>query len=192
MKAFSLLLVGVLFSTLAFANGTDEPGEASSSVAVTNCSGSSVVKVFYKNEDTGTVTVSIFDENKLLIFTETLRKVSGFVRPYNFAELPAGLYAIQIEDKNGMRTEEVNYTAGKIEKHISIVKLSEKGKYLLSVNSKGSDKINVNIYNAENQLIHSQVKSIQRSFAEVLNLKDINQFTIEVSDSRGLLKTLKN
>jgi hypothetical protein len=192
MKAFSLLLMSVLVSTLMFANGTVEPGESASAVAVTNCSGSSVVKVFYKAEQAGTVKVSIFSKDNSLVFTETMKRVSGFLRPYNFSGLSAGEYTIQVKDSNGTRTETIDYTAGKIEKQISLVKLPEEGKYLLSINSKASDVINVNIYNDANQLIHSQEKKIERNFAEVLNIKDINRFTIEVSDSNGVLKSVKN
>jgi len=192
MKAFSLLLMSVLVSTLVFANETVEPGESASAVAVTNCSGSSVVKVFYKAEQAGTVKVSIFSKDNSLVFTETMKRVSGFLRPYNFSGLSAGEYTIQVKDSNGTRTETIDYTAGKIEKQISLVKLPEEGKYLLSINSKASDVINVNIYNDANQLIHSQEKKIERNFAEVLNIKDINRFTIEVSDSNGVLKSVKN
>lgn len=192
MKAFSLLLMSVLVSTLVFANGTVEPGESASAVAVTNCSGSSVVKVFYKAEQAGTVKVSIFSKDNSLVFTETMKRVSGFLRPYNFSGLSAGEYTIQVKDSNGTRTETIDYTAGKIEKQISLVKLPEEGKYLLSINSKASDVVNVNIYNDANQLIHSQEKKIERNFAEVLNIKDINRFTIEVSDSNGVLKSVKN
>jgi hypothetical protein len=69
--------------------------------------------------------------------------------------------------------------------------LVEEGKYLLSVSSKGADHVNVNIYNDYNELIHSESRYINKEFAEVINLKDIHAFTIEVTDSKGLLKTLK-
>jgi hypothetical protein len=192
MKAFSLLLVGVLFSTLVFANGTDEPNKSESSVAVTNSVGSSLFKLFYKAEQAGTVKVSIFSNDSKLVFSEKMKNANGFMRPYNFTGLPAGKYTIQIEDKNGIRTEQVEYTAGKIEKYISLVKIAEEGKYLLSINSKSSDTISVSIFDEFDQLIHKQDKTIEHNFAEVLNLKNINRFTIEVSDSQGLLKSVKN
>jgi hypothetical protein len=191
MKTFTLALMGLLASTLVFAKETKEPTESRASVAVSNCTGSSLVKVFYKAEQPGSVKVSILDENKELIFSETMRRSSGFLRPYNFGGLPAGRYTIQIEDKDGKRSELIDYSAGKIDKSISIVKLTDPGKYLLSVNSKASDRISVNIYNEQNELIHSQIKDIENSFAEVLNLKNINHFTIEVTDSNGLLKSMK-
>jgi hypothetical protein len=191
MKTFTLVLMGALVSTLLFANETDEPTESRTSVSVTNSAGSSLVKVLYKAEQSGSVKISIFNEDKDLIFSESLRSVNGFVRPYNFDGLPAGLYTVQLEDKEGMRSKQIDYTAGKIEKHVSIVKLTEPGKYLLSINSKASDRISVNVYNENSELIHSQMKDVEHSFAEVLNLKDINNFTIEVADSRGLLKSIK-
>ncbi|MCW5910788.1 MAG: hypothetical protein KIT62_06930 [Cyclobacteriaceae bacterium] len=191
MKALRLLLAGVLVSTCAFAGVADEPGSAEG-VAVTHVAGSSVLKVYYASAQAGDVKVSILDRKDRSVYTERFRKVSGFVRPYNLTGMAAGKYTIVIEDRNGVRKEEVNYSAGKIEKFINIVRLPEQGKYLLSVRSAASDKINVNVYDSSNKLIHSVSRDIKSDFAEVLNLKDINDFTIEVTDSQGVLKTLKN
>lgn len=192
MKTFSLFLAGVLFSTVVFANGIDEPGESAASVAVTNPAGGSLFKLFYKAEESGTVKVSIFNTKKKLVFTETLRHVSGFLRPYNFDGLAAGDYSIQIEDNSGKRVEEITYGLDRVEKLVSLIKLADEGKYLISVKTKSTDKVNINVYNEFDQLIHSQVKRVEDNFAEVLNLKNINKFTIEVSDNQGLLKSIKN
>ena len=191
MKKISLLFVGVLFCTLVFANGTDEPTVSTSSVAVTNLSGSSLFKLYYTAYTAGDVRVSIMDHSGKLVFTEKLKKTDGFIRPYNFERLAAGDYTIQIENADGKRVEKVHYNAGKIDKQINIVKLPEEGKYLLSVASKSADHVHVNIYNVKDELIHSQVNFVNKQFAEVFNLKGIQAFTIEVTDSNGLLKTLK-
>jgi hypothetical protein len=190
MKKISLLFVGVLFCTLVFANGTDETS-SSSSVAVTNSSGSSLFKLYYTAYMEGDVKVSIMNQSGKLLFTEKVKKTNGFIRPYNFERLEAGDYTIQIENAEGKRVEKVHYSAGKVEKLINIVKLPEEGKYLLSVASDGADHVNVNIYNVDDELIHSQSSFVNRQFAEVINLKGIHAFTIEVTDSNGLLKTLK-
>jgi uncharacterized protein (DUF2141 family) len=191
MKALRLVLAGVLLSTSAFAGVVDEPTSAVG-VAVTHVTGSSVLKVYYASASLEDVKISILDKNERKLFTETLKKVTGFVRPYNLSGLSAGEYTVIVQDKNGVRKELINYSAGKIEKMINIVRLSDAGKYLLSVKSKASDKINVNVYDRENKLIHSQAHDVKNDFAEVLNLKNINEFTIEISDSQGILKTLKN
>jgi hypothetical protein len=190
MKKISLVVVGVLFCTLVFANGTDEP-IAPSSVAVTNSSGSSLFKVYYSAYTEDDVTVSIFNQSGKLVFTEKLRNTDGFIRPYNFERLDEGDYTIEVENEEGKHVERVHYSAGKIEKLINIVKLADEGKYLLTVASKGADNVTINIYNDQNELIHSQERFVEKEFAEVINLKNRKTFTIEVTDSSGLLKSLK-
>lgn len=191
MKALQMVLAGVLFSTCAFAGVVDEPASAEG-VAVTHVTGSSVLKVYYTSAKAGDVKVSILNKNERVVFSETIKRISGFVRPYNLTGLTAGEYTVIIEDKNGSRKEVVDYSAGKIDKLINIVRLPEDGKYLLSVKSKASDKINVNVYDGNNKLIHSEARDIKSDFAEVLNLKSINEFTIEITDSQGVIKTMKN
>lgn len=191
MKKISLLLVGVLFCTLVFANGTDEPTASTSSVAVTNVSGSSAYKLHYTAYMASDVKVSILNQSGNVIYTEKIKNTDGFIRPYNFKDLVAGEYIIQVENAEGKHVEKVSYNAGKIEKQINIVKLTDAGKYLFSVSSKGADYVKVNIFDQNDQLIHTQQRFVEKEFAEVLNLKSINGFTIEVTDSKGLLKTLK-
>ena len=191
MKKISLLFVGVLLCTLVFANGTDDPNASSSSVAVTNARGSSLFKLYYTANVADNVKVSIISSTGKTIFTETIKKIKGFVRPYNFEGMNIGEYAIQIENAAGKKIENIYYDAGKIDKLVNMVKLQDQGKYLLTVKSSTADNVNVNIYDADNKLILTQRKHIDKDFAEVFNLKSINSFTIEVTDKSGLVKTMK-
>ncbi|HNT51377.1 MAG TPA: hypothetical protein PKK67_12365 [Cyclobacteriaceae bacterium] len=191
MKALQLVLAGVLFSACAFAGVVDEPALAEG-VAVTHVSGSSVLKVYYSSGQTEDVKIAILNKKNKVIFSETIKKASGFLRPYNLSGLDAGTYTVVVEHGNSFQKEQFTYSAGRIEKLINIMRLPEEGKYLLSVKSKASDVVNVNVYDRDNKLIHSQSHDVKDDFAEVLNLKAINQFTIEISDSQGVLKTLRN
>ncbi len=191
MKKISLLFVGVLFCTLVFANGTDEPNASTSSMAVTNSTGSSLFKLYYKANTLDNVKVSILNSSGEMVFTEKLRKTSGFIRPYNFDGLDEGEYTMRIETANGTRDEKLFYGAGKVDKLINVVKLVDQGKYLFTITSKTADNVNINIYNAKDELILTQRKFIDKEFAEVFNLKNINEFTIEVTDNNGLVKTVK-
>jgi hypothetical protein len=191
MKKISFALVGVLFSTLLFANGTDEPAIAKASVAVSNAAGSSLFKVFYQADLKSDVKISILDKSGNLIFSEKIKSTDGFLRPYNFEKLNWGEYEILLETNDGKKSQLVTYQGAKIEKHVAITKLAEEGKYLLTARSKEIDNINVNIFNQNNELVFSESKKVDGEFAQVVNLKKLKAFTIEVTDSEGLLKSYR-
>ena len=191
MKILQMVLAGVLFSTCAFAGVVDEPA-STEGFAVTHVAGSTVLKVYYASEQAGNVKITILNKQGDVVHTETIRKISNFVRPYNLSQLSAGEYKVVIQDWNGIREEVVQFSNGKIDKWINILRLPENGKFLLSVKSKASDQINVNVYDRDNRLIHSEARDVKSDFAEVLTIKNINEFTIEITDSNGVLKTLKN
>jgi len=191
MKKISLLLTGVLLCTLLSARGTDESANTTSSVAITNASGSSLFKLYYKSIKQGSVKISIADEKGVAVFTETLRKVDGFMRPYNFDGLSEGQYTIQIEDESGKTVEKVNYRSGKLETLIHVQKLSsEENKYLLRIASSKIENVFINIYDANGTLVHNEIQSISGDFAQVYDLRNVKSFTIEVTDKDGLLKSV--
>ncbi len=191
MKKINLLLTGVLFCTLVSARGTDESTNAASSVAITNASGSTLFKLYYKSIKQGSVKVSISNENGEAVFTETMKKVDGFMRPYNFENLPEGQYTIQVEDENGKTIEKVNYKSGRVERLIHLQKLAnQENKYLLTIASSKSENVLINIYDANGSLVHNETQSIVGEFAQVYDLNKVKSFTIEVTDKQGLLKSI--
>jgi hypothetical protein len=188
MKKITLLLSGVLFCTLAFANGTDEP-TAASSVAVTRAKGSQQFKLFYKASRPGKVEVAISNDTGKKIFTETIYDTDGFIRPYNFSELPYGEYEISIVDETGKQVQSVKHSQDRIEKLIHVMKMEEDGKYMLTVASRGSDSVGVRILDENNQILHDKNYEVNGEFAQIFNMK-VKNFKIEVTDASGVLKTL--
>jgi hypothetical protein len=180
-------LMSVLLCTLVFARGIDGPIKGSS-VAVTNVAGSTLYKVYYKSERPGKVKVSIIDEKGFTIYEETMTKMDGFLRPYNFDGLPEGEYTVNVEDENGKTVEKVNYKSGRVEKLIHVQKLHEENKYLLSIVSPKPEDVFIYIFDESNNLVYNEIQSIKGEFGQVYNLKDMKSFTIEVADKFGVLK----
>ena len=175
--------------TLVSARGIDAPIKGASSVAITNVTGSTLFKLYYKSERMGRVKISIIDEKGSMIFNETLNKVDGFVRPYNFEGLPEGPYTVRVEDENGKTVEKVNYKGGKVEKLIHIQKLSnEENKYLVSIVSPKLENVFIYIFDVDGNLIYNEIQSIKGEFAQVYNLQEVKSFTIEIADKFGELK----
>ena len=190
MKKILALSASVLMCTLVFARGTDGPIKGSSSVAVTNVTGSTLYKVYYKSDRPGKVKVSIINEKGNTIFDETLKKVNGFLRPYNFDGLPEGKYTIKVEDEYGKTVEKINYKLGRVEKLIQVHKLPGENKYLLSISSPKPEDVFIYIFDDKGNLVHNEIQSINGDFAQVYNLTEVKSFTIEVSDKFGELKTV--
>ena len=192
MKKINLLMAGVLFSTLVFANGPDETKNSSASVAVMNPSGSSLFKVFYKSSKTGDVRVSILNASGKEVLTEKIKRMDGFVRPYNFQGLAEGEYTIQVENEDGKLVEKVNYASGRVERLINVIKMNgDEGKYLLTVATKKASDYTINIYDEAGNLAYNEKRAVNGEFAQVYNLKQLKTFTIEVTDSDGIAKSIK-
>jgi hypothetical protein len=189
MKKICALLSGVLMCTLVFARVIDEPRPIKgSSVAVTNVAGSTLYKVYYKSERPCIVKVSIIDEKGHTIFNETMKKMDGFLRPYNFDGLPEGQYTVKVEDENGKTVEKLNYKAGRVEKLIHVQKLPNENKYMLSISSPKPEDVFIYFFDEKDNLVYNEIQSINGAFAQVYNLQDMKSFTIEVSDKFGVLK----
>lgn len=187
MKKIYSLLASVLLCTLVFAHGT-KSSTSTSSVAVTHANGSSLIKLYYKSEKSGTVEVAILNEKNEIVYNEALAKVDYFVRPYNFRELPEGEYTVVVTDESGKSVEKVSYKNEKVEKLMHVLKLNEADKYLLTVSSAKPEDVFIYIFDENGILIHNEIQSISKDFAQVYNLKGVKTFTIEVWDKDGAMK----
>ena len=187
MKKIYSLLACVLLCTLVSAHGTKNTA-TSSSVAVTHATGSTLVKLYYKSEKLGTVEVSILNEKNEIVFNETIKKVDYFIRPYNFKELPEGEYTLIVKDELSKSIEKVSYKDEKVEKLVHVAKLNEADKYMITILSAKPEDVFIYIFDENGILIHNEIQSISKEFAQVYNLKDVKSFTIEVWDKNGELK----
>jgi hypothetical protein len=171
------------------ANEIDNP-KAASGMAVMKSG--SVIKLFYKGTVSGDVKVSIYSEKGEKVFTETIRDIENFVRPYNFSTLPEGAYTIELKGADGRQLQKVNYSSGKIEKLMNLMHLAgSENKYVLTVANKGNDKLKVRIYDEKDNLLYDETEAIQGDFAKIYNLNTVSgKCLFEVTDQNGVTKSL--
>ncbi|GHM99260.1 hypothetical protein WSM22_07500 [Cytophagales bacterium WSM2-2] len=192
MRKICVVLAGVLFCTLVSANGADKPVPASSSVVVTNSNGSSLFKLYYRSVKPQKVKVSLLDETGTAIYSETLKSNNGFVRPYNLENMAKGEYTIQVEDENGKTVEKVNYSVGKVEKWIKVTKVTnELNKFVLTIASDKKTDVTIKIFDSESNEVYSGTEEVNGTFAKVYTLNNLDSFSFEVTDGKGLVKTIK-
>jgi hypothetical protein len=183
-KTLSVLLVLMAFSSVVFARRLDNPGATPSAAVVKT---GSTFKLYYKGSQQADVKVSILDAGNHLVFSETIKDVEGFVRPYNFENLPEGDYTIKISDKNGRQIEKISYKQEKSEALSHLLKVAgTDAKYLLTVANRGESDVTVRIYDNANKMIYSQKEKVSSDFAKVYNLEGIGgEFIFEVTDATG-------
>jgi hypothetical protein len=188
-KTLSILAALTIFSTSLFANNIDNPNAATGMAIMKN---GTTVKLFYKGTKQADVKVSIYNAANTLVYSETIKNVDGFVRPYNFTNLEEGEYSIELHGENGRQVERVIYKLGKVEKLANVMHVTgESNKYILSVANKGQDVLTIKIYGDKGILLYSKTENVDGDFAQVYNLdKYKGNVTFEVSDSKGVTKSL--
>lgn len=185
----SIFAAALIFCSTAFA-GIDNPEAAATGMAIMKQG--SMIKLFYKGTKSADVKVAIYNSSNMLVFSETIRNVDGFVRPYNFSSLREGVYSIELTGENGRQVERVNYTLGKVEKLANVLHIAgEQSKYMLTVSNKGKDAITVKIYDAKGNMVYKQTEEVDGDYARIYNLeKYTGGVTFEVSDSHGITKLM--
>lgn len=182
-------------------------GEPTSKVVVLNQGSAEIFKVIYEGTTVGKVTLKVYDKSGNQLLAESTTGLSKFMRSVNFAGMEPGEYSIQISDATGTHTEKVNYkiTNKKVEsddnfvvnnessiKAVHITKLQGEGKYLMSISTEGSKKINVRIYDETANLLHNENVTVNGSMGLVYNLKQVQgQPSFLVSDSQGNKQIIK-
>jgi hypothetical protein len=184
-KPLSLLAI-LLIGGITFAKAYDNP---STSMAVLK--NGSTFKLFYKGMKQSDVKVLILNEENQIVFSEKIKNTDGFARPYNFSNLPEGLYSIQIKDNAGVRTETVNYHTKREEKAVHLLRLEGTGRYVLSVPNKGKEDLSVTIFNDLNEVLYKSDEKISGDFARIYNLgNQTGNFRFVVTDGKGLTKSI--
>lgn len=173
--------------TVSAASAID-PAEASAMATAIVRNGSSV-KLFYKSAEQSNVRVTIYNEESILVYAETVKQTDGFVRPYRFENLPYGDYRIVITNGQSRRVEHVNYSNKGVAHLASMVRMEGK-KYLLIVPNKSTEWLLITVTNDKGVTLHSSTHELEGDFSTVLNVEDLDgHFTVSIMDSKGEAKS---
>ncbi len=180
---FVLAVVGILVTIASVAKPA--------SIAVTSSS-EDVFNVHYTASQSGTVKVTILNENNQFMFSEALVNVASFVRPYNFSELTEGVYTIVVEGNGVKQAEKVKYEKSKVVSYAMVSEVeNQKNKYLLNVTSSGTQNVTVRIYSNEGSLLHEQTMEVKESASVIYDLNKVktNNDTITFEITTGGVST---
>ena len=185
MIIFSMLTVFFSASVLAADPGTPK-------IAVVTQKQSDVFKVIYKGEQTGNVSLKVYDHSGFVVYKETIRQVNGFSQVLNFEGMTPGEYVVEITDANGKSTQTINYRFQSIVDKVHVAKVASEGKYLVALTNEQKEKINVKIFDGENHLVYDNNQTVDGSFGLIYNLQQVKGApTFKVTDKTGKVKVVK-
>jgi hypothetical protein len=192
MKTRSLFIAAiVIVSSVAAAFGKEEPANAKGMVVVP-VKNSEVFKVIYKGENTGKVKLNVYSGSQV-VFSETFNHTDGFIRPLNFSGLKPGAYTVEVVDAFGKKSENIMFATKESKKNVHVSRIpGSTGKYLVALAGFETEVVRVNIYDGDNNLVHSEAKSLDGDAAKLFNIKQVSGgVTFEVSDANGFTKVIR-
>lgn len=188
-KMMSIIMV------LAIVCGVSSSALSESRVAVVR--NGEIFKVIYKSNDLADVKVTISNALGEKVFSEELISIHGFIRPYNFAELPKGDYTICVTDVDGKKTEKICFDehgatgTKKWTGHISKVG-NDHRKVMVAVPQQKANNFSVHVYDKDDQLVYTEDQQLDGEYARVFNLKELEPgATVHLIDhSTGEIKSV--
>ena len=188
-KTLSVLMLLVAIGSTASALPAENPAPAS---GVGIMKKGKTFHVFYKAAKSSDVKIFIRNERNDLVFTETIRKTDGFIRPYNFTQLEDGEYTVEVVDCTHRQVQKITHGPKPSDRLAHVVRVSpNENKFLLTLPNKVHNIISVKIYGDKHQLVYEELLEITDDFAKLYNLNQINdEFSFEITDGEGNVKVL--
>ncbi|ELR70691.1 hypothetical protein C900_03464 [Fulvivirga imtechensis AK7] len=127
-------------------------------------------------------TINIWNAENKLVYTETIKKINAFVRPYNFSQMPDGVYTLEIIEGRTVSKKLIFHgvVAPVLKEEATypeVVKVDpltgEKSVYKLTIVNPGKVKASIRIFDGNEKLVYSTVESFENIFSRLYNLKEI-------------------
>lgn len=187
MKTKQLIMATLLTVMSAAAGATDDDKPVASAKVNVIAGEGDVYHVLVRGDVDANVTINIRNEENKLVFTETIRKLHTFRRPYNLEKLPRGVYTIEVVDEDTTTVtiyhkidEELGYveTATPAPAFIKMDSLAGREVYKLTIVKRGKKKASITIYNDRKEVLYSAVEPFENAFCKLYNLKGVGEHAL--------------
>lgn len=191
MKKVVLLLSALMImSTVLLAGGIDDP-KVSSKVAVVK-KDNEHINIIYKADKLSNVEVAIYNKRHELQFTEVIKRVDNFIRPYDLSKLDKGEYTIVVRQNGEELTEKINLEEEASSLLAQVVKLNGgENRYLLTVADRKSNFFTIRIINSENKVIYEKEEPIENEYSRIFSLDNSARgCTFSITTDTGVTRSI--
>ena len=184
-----LAMLFTVMSVAAYATEGEKGNSKAAPKVEVSAASSNVYRVLFMGKSDAKTVINIWNAEKRLVFTETIKKVNAFVRPYNFSQMPDGVYTLEVIEGNTVSKQLIYHgsvaPSNEVPVDLNIVKVAPvTGKediYKLTIIQTGETKANIRILTADQKVVYSSAESFERAFCKLYNLRRMDKkATIEV------------
>lgn len=181
------VLVAVLLtviSAVSFA-GISELGNTTKFQVVKNQD--SKYDLYYVSENNNDVFVRIKDAKGKVVNYDRIEDVKAFKRTYNFKDLPAGNYTLEVKNNEGRATQSIFHNPqGTNELHSLVGKLPDENRFKVLVGpSESISPIEVKIYDQSGKVVLKETIDSNGGFSKIYDLSTITGDHVTFYISKG-------
>lgn len=144
-----------------------------------------VFELHYMRQSSRMVQVKIRNSENVIVYSERLKK-GRFIRPYNLANLPEGIYTLEVLDENGMYRHIIS-NRKKMSTSFSYVKFNPvtPDQVKLTIFTQEEREVSIRVYDESSQLLHSAKVFIIGAYVRLYTLKEITggYISVQVGDT---------
>ncbi|MCB0494731.1 MAG: hypothetical protein KDC79_01225 [Cyclobacteriaceae bacterium] len=184
-KTILMAVLLTVISAVSFAK-TVELSETTKFQVVENTD--SRYDLYYVSENSDDVMVRIMNANGEVVSTDKIQDVRAFKRTYNFKDLPAGNYEIEVKNKEGKASQPVFHNPSKaVNLHSIVGKLPNENRFkvLVGPSETSAEPIKVKIYNQRGEVLLEETIDDSNGFSKIYDLSTISGDYVTFHLSKG-------
>ncbi|MEM9391877.1 MAG: hypothetical protein AAGA02_15470 [Bacteroidota bacterium] len=173
MRSLTAVAVLLMVGSVAFANNSKKDKKTTSSKVAVVQNTNQKFKLVYLEEMVGEVKVNIKNAQGSLVHSQLVENEAGFAQQYDFEKLPLGQYTFEIIRPDGAKIiKKVQHKAAIAQAEIKghVLDVNDNKKFRLAVVKYNDQPVDINIYNDQNELIHSETVRSKDSFRKTFDL----------------------
>jgi len=132
-----------------------------------------VYKIIYIAQEINVVKIRIRNEEGQVIRTDRVKNNGGFILPYNMSSLEDGKYVVEITDKLGTISENVEI---KKDSKLAVTALDDK-RYEVTVASPNTTELELTIFDGSGTLVHQENHNNLKRFSRIYDLSKFESDT---------------
>jgi flagellar hook assembly protein FlgD len=186
----NLLIAAFVLATFTGFAANEEKEVKKAKVKVVTLTDAKKANLYYVADSKGRVTVNIYNENGIKVYTDNISVKGAFQRPYDFSDAEGSEFIIEVIDGQNTFTERVVLSEENTAisgEFIAIADQSEEGKVNLKVLKNNNAPIAVRVISSQSNNVYSHNINVNGSFIQKYDISDLKgNIVLEITSGNNV------